>query len=1348
MSWFGRSLVLLLVAAMLCPCAQGRPLPVHPENRFLIDVWETDDGLPENSATAMVQTPDGYLWFGTFNGLVRFDGAQFTVLDPSNTPGFPSPAVLNLHLDQRGRLWVSTDKGIACQNHGVWKVFNRAQGWNSELVRFFTESPTGELIASSWDGHLYRLNGEHFDELPQPVASPAHALSCYFDKNGVLWAANAAFYGSWDGKNWKPADHAWAPGSFDVASPGQNQTLLVLAKGKILRMAGPELVETRELAEPIVECWQLREDNQQAIWAASYRFGLSIIQPNGSLTRLSTAEGLSYDALRFTFEGREGNIWVGTSGGGLMRLKRRSFISLGVAEGLPDRVAKSVWPTANGQILVGTHGGGAAHIQNEKAIPIRENGGMPGGAYVLSAIEDTRGQTWLGCYEQGLTVLRGGRQDHIDQAPRTIYALFEDSNRSIWAGGEGAALRYDGADWQRFAAADGLGLERVRCFAEDPRNGVIWAGGTGGLFRFADGVWNCETNVSATQVWSLYFDAKGALWVGTFRNGLYRLKDGLAARIGTEQGLGSDSISAIIEDELGFLWFGSNRGILRAKKNDLESFAETRKGRIFCRVFTQSDGLASIECAGGIQPAACRDAEGRLWFATLKGVVSADPASVRLNPIPPPLAIQQVVAGGRNHLSAPVTSISPAPELKLEPGTRRLQIHYAALNYTAPEKVRFHYKLEGADTAWIDVGNRRVVYFSDVAPGTYRFKVKASNNDGVWNDGGMSVDFTILPYFWQTFWFRAFLLSFISGLVAFTAWWISRFRLRQTLEKLEREKQLSQVQQRLALVLENTSDFVAFADANRKPLFLNRAGRRLLGVNDDFDITAEATGDIYPAWARNRVESEGLPTALREGVWEGETALRHHLTGREIPVSQVILAHRNPDGSLKFTSTIARDMSAVKTAEKALRETEERFRQIAENLQDVLWIMDSHSRKTIYVSPAFAGVWQRPVEDILQNRIHLLETVHPDDREAVSQKFAELPDGPLAPIEYRIVRPDGSIAWIRDRAFPIRNETGQIYRVAGIAENITARKSRETAHARLEDQLRQAQKMEAIGQLAGGVAHDFNNILTVILGNAALLQDSGRSTTRTTDSSAEIIEAAERAANLTRQLLTFSRRQTVKPRLLDLNAVIANVTKMLMRLIGEHISLHTHYAETGAWVNADAGMMEQIIINLSVNSRDAMPAGGKLRISTTIVSIEANAESRPGARAGEFICLTVEDTGDGIGPEDLPHLFEPFFTTKEVGKGTGLGLATVFGIVEQHKGWIEVQSEQGSGTAMKVFLPQVSPAASDQQKRVPGWQASRGQETILVVEDEQALRDLVGGVLRQHGYTVIEAASGPKALAV
>ena len=328
--------------------------------------------------------------------------------------------------------------------------------------------------------------------------------------------------------------------------------------------------------------------------------------------------------------------------------------------------------------------------------------------------------------------------------------------------------------------------------------------------------------------------------------------------------------------------------------------------------------------------------------------------------------------------------------------------------------------------------------------------------------------------------------------------------------------------------------------------------------------------------------------------------------------------------------------------------------------------------------------------------------------------------------------------------------SGAINRALREASQIRERKHAEQRLLESEEKLRQAQKMEAIGQLAGGVAHDFSNLLCVIRGNTELvLMDPEQLNAEARECLKAVAAASERAASLTQQLLAFGRKQVMQSRAVNLNEVIGNLTKMLVRVIAESIRLQRNYANRSAVVQADVGMIEQVIINLVVNARDAMPKGGDLTISTERVAFdERQAMEGSERRPGEFICLSVQDTGTGIAPEHMQRLFEPFFTTKEAGKGTGLGLATVYGIVKQHQGWVEVTSQVGTGTTFKVFLPAIGEGEKGVAAKPVETKVRGGSETILLVEDDEQVRLLSARVLENAGYQVLQATSGKAALDV
>jgi PAS domain S-box-containing protein len=620
-----------------------------------------------------------------------------------------------------------------------------------------------------------------------------------------------------------------------------------------------------------------------------------------------------------------------------------------------------------------------------------------------------------------------------------------------------------------------------------------------------------------------------------------------------------------------------------------------------------------------------------------------------------------------------------------------------------------------------------------------------------------------------------------------------------------------------------------------------------LSFDDTLELLGPWLNKVPLILVSGSVGEERAVELLRQGVWD--FVLKDNLA-RLVPA-----IHR----SLRDVA----DRRARQEAEAALRESETKFRQMAENTDDVVWMCSADLKMVHYVSPAYEKVWGSSTDSLYARPEQWVEAVVSEERERVRAVFSGLATNQASvSVEYRIVRPDGSIRWIHDRGYPVLDDNDRVIRLAGIATDITERRKAEeerlrlstaldqaaesivitdlrgiilyvnpaferitgysrreaigknanlvnsgrhddeffrkmwqtvtrgevwhghiinrrkdgtfyeedatispvrdtagkvvnymaikldvTREMELENRYRQSQRLEAIGQLAGGVAHDFNNILTSMLMQIELARMEDGLPAEVEANLKQINEDANRAASLTRQLLLFSRRQIMQSRDLDLNEVITNLAMMLRRIIGEDVHLQLNLHPTPLLSHADPGMIDQVAMNLAVNARDAMPQGGRLVIATSEITVDADlARQQPDASPGRYVCLSVADAGCGIPPEILPRIFEPFFTTKEVGKGTGLGLATVFGIVKQHRGWLTVNSKVGEGTTFKVFLPALDAAVAETSE--PVAKPRGGTETILLVEDDAAVRKSTVTILRLRGYRVLEAGSGPEALKI
>jgi PAS domain S-box-containing protein len=498
--------------------------------------------------------------------------------------------------------------------------------------------------------------------------------------------------------------------------------------------------------------------------------------------------------------------------------------------------------------------------------------------------------------------------------------------------------------------------------------------------------------------------------------------------------------------------------------------------------------------------------------------------------------------------------------------------------------------------------------------------------------------------------------------------------------------------------------------------------------------------DGAAALADARAQQPATPFIFVSGTIGEERAIEIMKEGATDYVLKNRLSRLEP--SIRRAVQEAREKSRRLAAEAALHESEERLREMADNIREVFWVRTADGFSVIYASAASEQIWGNSPAWLRAHPQGWLDAVMPEDKAALLLALMQLGQGTPYTLEYRLTRPDGTVCWIEERAFPVRGELGTVERVVAASIDITERKE-------LAEQLKQSQKMEAIGQLAGGIAHDFSNMLSVINGYSGLLLDKKDLPQEVSAWLRQIYVAGGRAASLTRQLLIFSRKAQPHIRTVDLNEIITELTSMLGRLIGERITLQLDLAQQLPPALADSGMIEQVLMNLVVNARDAMPHTGAIVVSTGSCEVTAAECARnPDAHPGAFVWLAVRDTGTGIPPETLARIFEPFFTTKEAGRGTGLGLSTVLGIARQHGGWVEVESEVGTGTLFRVFLPLAAEPPAMGPGSVASMVTAGGKETILLVEDEDSVRDYARTVLEMHGYRVLQAASGIEAVEV
>lgn len=827
---------LALAAAVLWTCLEATAASAATFVRngvpYAIDQWESDDDLPQNSVLAMVQTHDGYLWLGTGLGLVRFDGLHFTVFDRSNTPGLPSDAISGLFEDSRGRLWIATlDSRAAVTEAGRVTPLDLGGGGRQHRVVAITEDPTGAVWLLGADGQLARHRQGHVDVWTLGRFGLGDYRGLITQDDGLLLLGEEHRVTVLDPRQpTAPADlpvqSSFAVSRLEWLLASRGGGHWRLANGRVQKCAGERvLLDVGAYPWSGVKVAAACEDAEGNLIVGTLGAGVFWFDARGGVTRLSKAEGLSYDHIVSLAFDREGNLWVGTDGGGLNRLKPQVFQLL---EPTAGAVVQSVCEDDAGRLWIGFNAIGeeafgvgrwdaGAVAQVAAARPEDHPDLAAGPPGVFQRFGPAQGlvnsSVWSVCVDGQQTVWAGTvaglffcRDDRFERPrgsawPREVLAMHRDRQGRLWAGARRGLLHWDGAQWREVGPREDLAAAEVRAITDD-RDGNLWIGTRGaGLRRLRDGqftAWRqADSGLPSDDISSLYADAEGVLWVGTRGGGLGRLDRQRWTRYTTAEGLVSNYLGYLLEDREGYLWLGSNAGLMRVRKAQLNDLAEGKTASLTVRAYGRADGLPTRECTAGSQPGAWPGRDGRLWFATIKGLVSVDPARLRLNTNPPPVVIEAVLLDGQPWGASALGS--PLPAVITVPARReRLEIRYTGLNLAAPQLARFRYRMEGLETDWTEAGNGRVARYSKLPPGDYRFEVTACNEDGVWNPLGRSVAISVLPPFWRTWWFLSLATAMVLGLVAAAVSFFSTQKLHRQLERMRQQQALEKERARIA----------------------------------------------------------------------------------------------------------------------------------------------------------------------------------------------------------------------------------------------------------------------------------------------------------------------------------------------------------------------------------------------------------------------------------------------------------------------------------------------------------------------------------------------------------------------
>jgi diguanylate cyclase (GGDEF)-like protein len=826
-----RRLLFLLVFCL------GVSADVSAQYRF--DTWTTDNGLPQNGVREITQTPDGYLWFTTFDGLVRFDGVRFTTFGTGNTKGIINNRFTGLYADKDGTLYATTmeDGVLTIYRDGVFTSFTSAQvpGHYIQVVapnergelRFLVEDE--ERLSKSW---YYLRNGTFvFSETEEPRGR----AQTFVGRSGTVWRISAKEVIEERGGKTTVYPLGVTPLNFRFNTFEDSAGNLWLGEYAVHRLGGGAI-------RTFDENYGLRRSIHHSFWesdgavwfagggGATEGAGLGEYR-DGQLRVWGTPHGLLSVTITSVFHDREGTTWLATSKG-LARLRKSVLNSFSVKDGLAHSEVYPIYRDRQERVWVGTVRGLSRYEDGTfHALDIRPDPTAPADerwrretASVQSLWEDPEGRMWAGM-NGGMYIVEGDTARMVVSAKgHHVFAIRGDRHGNVWAATNKGVLRYrDGRHAGTLAVKDGLPNEFMTTIFEDSK-GTLWFGGFGGLSRYANGTitnFTTKEGLVGSYVRSIHEDRDGTLWIGTYNEGLSRFKDGRFVNYAAEQGLYNNGVFAIEEDARGNFWISSNRGIYRVRRQELNDFADGKVSRINSVGYGTQDGMLSTECNGGRQPASITDKDGRFWFPTQDGVVIIEPGHEQYNTLPPSVVIESATV---ERQAADIRS-----GLVVEPGLKNIEINFAGVSLIKSEQVKFRYKLEGHDPDWIDGGTRRTAYYSYLPPGQYRFLVKAANSDNIWNEQGAALAVELKPFFYQTGLFSA-LAVLVAGLAMVAVWRTSvhSFRARERqLAKLVAEKteELRKANEELRH-LANSDELTAVANRRRFEDFLGDEWRR------------------------------------------------------------------------------------------------------------------------------------------------------------------------------------------------------------------------------------------------------------------------------------------------------------------------------------------------------------------------------------------------------------------------------------------------------------------------------------------------------------------------------------------
>ncbi len=751
-------------------------------SQYGLDVWQSEQGLPQNTVQALLRGRDGYLWIGTQEGLVRFDGARFTTYDRRNTPELKHNSIISLAEGPDGTIWAGTNGGGILRRHrnGTFTSIGANEGLRGLIIWAVVLDGAGDAWVGGDGNGVERISGGRVvQRISVREGLPVDQVRVVaFDRSGALWVGTtgkgvAVVRGGRVEKVW--GEDVLGSGLVRGLAPDGEGGVWVAASGGGLTYLKDGLARKYREKDgfPSDQATAIHVDTDGTVWFGTWGAGVGRIR-DGAVETIGTGEGLSNDQVWSLASDEEGSLWVGTWVGGLNRLRDGRFLSYTTREGLTSDNVRALLQGSDGSVWIGTAGGGLNRLKDGRITAYRVKDGLPSD-HVSALLEDRRGTLWVGTNLGGAARFSNGRFTPLGPAQglphHDVRAFVEDREGNVWIGTIGGGVTRvspDGTLRVFTVAGDSLPSDRILALAEGP-DGAIWMGAPAlGVIRYAGGRFRAFTTrdgLSSSRVIALHVDADGTVWAGTSGGGVNRLRDDRVSSVTTREGLWDDLVQVILDDGRGSLWMSCNKGVFRVSRAELEAVANGKASTLRSVSFGPSDGMRSGSAAGGQQPAGFVARDGRIWFPTYRGVAVLDPSRLGSTERSPRVAIEEVLVDGRPFdVSGAVT---------LPAGSERLEIHYTALTLVATDRVRFRIRLDGLDREPVDVGSRRVAYYTNLPSGSYVFRVAAADVRGEWGERETTLIFRKTPRVRETWWFWASL----ALLASLAGWGLVRWRV-------------------------------------------------------------------------------------------------------------------------------------------------------------------------------------------------------------------------------------------------------------------------------------------------------------------------------------------------------------------------------------------------------------------------------------------------------------------------------------------------------------------------------------------------------------------------------------------